>query len=109
MVHSFLALSAEAVMALVFPVLIWAVIAYFLLSLIKTLRDGVEHLQQLHRIPCDRCRYYTGSHYLKCPVHPLTAFSQEAIKCQDFESATNSQPHTGCPQPRDKDQLIYRQ
>ncbi|MEM6519051.1 MAG: hypothetical protein AAF722_06920 [Cyanobacteria bacterium P01_C01_bin.70] len=112
MVHYFSNLSAEATaeaaMALLFPVLIWTVMLYFLWSLIMTLRDGVKHLQQLHRIPCDRCRYYTGSHYLKCPVHPVTAFSQDAIECQDFEPVADCQSQLCRPRPADKDPLIDR-
>ncbi len=48
-------------------------------------RDGVRRLRRLHQIPCHRCAFYTGSPYLKCPVHPSRALSEEAIGCLDYE------------------------
>lgn len=51
-------------------------------------RSGVRYLQRLHQIPCDRCAFYTGEYRLKCTLHPLTAFSETAIGCRDFEPTT---------------------
>ncbi|MEL6381161.1 MAG: hypothetical protein AAFQ89_01550 [Cyanobacteria bacterium J06626_18] len=67
------------------PVMIWAVLLAFFLALLMAVKDGIKRLQQLHQIPCDRCRYYTGSQYLRCPVHPLAAFSEAAAHCRDCE------------------------
>ena len=92
MVHYVSHLNAATVIALLFPVLIWTVVLAFLWSVITALQEGIRHLQRLHQIPCDSCQYYTGSYHLKCPVHPLTALSEEAIGCDDFEPATGCQP-----------------
>jgi len=51
----------------------------------------MARLQRLHQIPCTRCRFYSGNAYLKCPVQPLKALSEEALDCLDFEP--------GCAQP----------
>ena len=72
-------------LSLLCPVMIWAVLLSFFLALLMAIKEGIEQLQRLHQIPCDRCRYYTGSQYLKCPVNPLTAFSENAIHCRDYE------------------------
>jgi hypothetical protein len=52
----------------------------------NTLQKGAHQLQQLHRVSCDRCLFCTGDYRLKCTVHPMTAFSEEAIDCPDFKS-----------------------
>ena len=85
-------LSVDTAMAVMCPLLIGTILVAFLWSLMVALRDGVEYLKKLHRIPCDRCQYYTGTHYLKCPVHPMTALSEDAIGCRDFEPRTGCQP-----------------
>ncbi|MBF2002154.1 MAG: hypothetical protein IGS38_15720 [Synechococcales cyanobacterium M58_A2018_015] len=51
-------------------------------------RDGIARLKKLHRIPCDRCVYFTGCQYLKCTVHPHKALTEEAGDCLDFEPAS---------------------
>lgn len=61
----------------------------------QTIRQGWQHLQQLHQIPCSRCAYFTGDYRLKCTVHPSQALTEEAIDCQDFE-ATTSVPSPPC-------------
>jgi hypothetical protein len=55
-----------------------------LLSLVSMLRQGLANLREMHRIPCSNCRYATDSYCLKCSVHPVEAFSEQAISCQDF-------------------------
>ncbi|MBW4655874.1 MAG: hypothetical protein KME20_22965 [Kaiparowitsia implicata GSE-PSE-MK54-09C] len=54
----------------------------------SSLKHGIEHVQQLHRVPCDRCKFFTGDYRLKCPVHPCTACTLDAIDCRDFEPET---------------------
>lgn len=73
------------VLPLVFPVLIWLVLLMFMVSLLFAIDDGIRQLRRLHQIPCDRCSYHTGSAYLRCPVHPTSAFSEDAIDCIDYE------------------------
>lgn len=75
--------------ALLMPVVIWAVLLLFITSLLLTLRDGARQLRRLHQIPCSHCQYYTGSPYLKCPVHPMTALSEEAIHCRDYSQRSH--------------------
>jgi hypothetical protein len=57
-----------------------------------SVRDGIAHLKRLHQIPCDRCAFFTGTHNLKCTVHPLSAFTEEAIDCRDFEQRQSPRP-----------------
>jgi hypothetical protein len=92
MIQSFSSLDAESWLALLCPIMIWIVLMSFFLSLMVALEDAIKQLRRMHQIPCSRCQYYTGSTYLKCPVHPVLAFSEEAIQCRDFESTMNGQP-----------------
>ena len=82
----------DSLLALFCPVMIWAVLLSFFLALFFAIDDGIKRLWRLHQIPCDRCRYYTGSQYLRCPVNPLAVFSEEAIHCGDFEPACQRRP-----------------
>jgi hypothetical protein len=54
------------------------------------IRESTARLKRLHSIPCDRCLYFTGCHYLKCTVHPCKAFTEDAVDCLDFEPALYS-------------------
>ncbi|MGD1906144.1 MAG: hypothetical protein ACFB0C_09140 [Leptolyngbyaceae cyanobacterium] len=65
----------------------WGVVGLVLWSLWAAARDVVHRAQQMHRIPCATCRYFSGDRHLKCPVHPYQALSEAAINCADFESA----------------------
>ena len=49
-------------------------------------QEGVTNLKRLHQIPCSNCAYFTGDYRLKCPLNPMTALSEEAIGCRDFQS-----------------------
>lgn len=55
----------------------------------QTFRQGWKYLQQLHKIPCSRCAYFTGDYRLKCTVCPSQALTEEAIGCRDFEPASH--------------------
>lgn len=72
-------------LALLVPLAIWLVLMAFVLAVTLAMKDGVKQVQRLHQIPCHRCQYYTGSPYLKCPVHPVEALSEAAIDCRDYE------------------------
>ena len=55
-------------------------------KIVRLSKEAIVHLKKIHRIPCADCTFFTGEYYLKCPLHPMTALSEEAISCQDFES-----------------------
>ena len=55
-------------------------------SIWNTLQEGVRYLNRLHQVPCSRCVYFTGDYRLKCPVHPISALTEEAIDCRDYEA-----------------------
>ncbi|MEM6423586.1 MAG: hypothetical protein AAF728_00255 [Cyanobacteria bacterium P01_D01_bin.128] len=75
----------SSLLPVVFLIIIWVILFGFMLTAVLAVRDGIRRLKRLHQIPCYRCRYYTGSYHLKCPVNPLTACSEDAIACQDYE------------------------
>lgn len=71
--------------------------ALFFWSLWIAVRDSTRHLKRLHQIPCNRCTFFTGDYRLKCTVRPLTALSEEAIDCLDYEPAIHPAP--ACQKP----------
>ncbi len=75
----------------------WAFIGLGLWRIGQVTRQGLHHLQRLHRIPCDRCIYATGDYRLPCTVRPATAFSEAAIDCQDYQSPHSPHPSTEKP------------
>lgn len=59
------------------------------LSMLSKLRnqkqsDVVIDLQQLNKIPCSNCRFFSSNPYLKCAVNPAIALTEEAINCADY-------------------------
>lgn len=65
-------------------VLAWSLVIILGWSLWAATRDAVNKAKQMHEIPCANCQFFTNTHYLKCPVHPTTALSEEAIGCPDY-------------------------
>jgi hypothetical protein len=66
-------------------VMAWVIILIVGWSILAALRDGVKQVKYLHQIPCANCQFFTNSYYLKCPVHPSMALSEEAIGCRDYK------------------------
>jgi len=67
----------------------WSLGLLFIWFSWRTTKEGVSHLRKLHQIPCSRCAFFTNDYRLKCTVHPITALSEDAINCCDFEPATS--------------------
>lgn len=74
-------------------------ISFFLWSIFVATQDGINRLKRLHQVPCGQCAFFTGDYRLKCTVHPITALSEEAINCRDFElSSALTSSRSCCPQ-----------
>lgn len=73
----------------------WTVVVLVIWNLVATAREGISRAKQMHQIPCANCRYFTNSHFLKCPINPTVALSEEAIGCRDFESIKPLSPVEG--------------
>lgn len=72
-------------MTFICAIFAWSFIAMLGTMMLSMMRDGAEKIKRLHQIPCDRCCFQGQCSVLKCTVHPLTAFTEEAIQCPDFE------------------------
>ncbi|MBF2085206.1 MAG: hypothetical protein IGS16_11440 [Thermoleptolyngbya sp. C42_A2020_037] len=66
-------------------VMAWGMVGLVVWNLISAGRDGLAQAQQMHKIPCSECRFFTGDYHLKCTVHPERALSEEAMNCADYE------------------------
>lgn len=53
-------------------------------SLISFAVDAILQAKRMHRIPCTKCRFFTGDYRLKCTVNPNLANTENAIDCSDF-------------------------
>lgn len=62
----------------------WTTVVLVLWSMGASIREAIGTTKKLHKIPCSQCQFYTKSHYLKCPVHPGKALTEDAINCPDF-------------------------
>jgi hypothetical protein len=88
--YYFLALSQihQLIQPILVPVcfvLAWGLVGLLGWSLWATARDSVKTAQRMHQIPCANCQFFTNTHVLKCPVHPSSAGTEEAVNCMDFE------------------------
>ena len=77
------------------PIAIWLVLLFFFTALFLAIAEAWVLLRKVHRIPCSRCVFCTGDYRLKCAVHPMRAFSEEAIDCRDFERETRWKSRIG--------------
>lgn len=85
--HFILIQVSQPIPAPVLGACVWGMLTLLSWRIWATLREGVDRLRTLHRIPCNRCLYCTGDYRLKCTVDPRAAFTEEAIDCRDFEPA----------------------
>ncbi len=74
-------------MTLLCLVCTWLLILMLPWCLWVSLRDGIHRLKRMHSIPCSGCAFFTGDYRLKCAVHPMTALTEDAIHCTDYEPA----------------------
>ncbi|WP_052050718.1 hypothetical protein [Leptolyngbya sp. KIOST-1] len=79
-------MPSATLLAVLVPLGIWVLVLAFVLAVLLAVNDGIQRLRRLHQVPCFRCRYYTGSPYLKCPVRPTEAASEAALHCTDYEA-----------------------
>jgi hypothetical protein len=63
----------------------WTFLAALVWTILNTVGDGVARAQQMHRIPCSECRFFTNDYHLKCTVRPNLANTEEAINCSDYQ------------------------
>ncbi|MCL1473143.1 hypothetical protein [Argonema antarcticum] len=42
------------------------------------------NVKPYHQIPCRKCRFFSGNHYLKCAIQPSVALTEQAIHCSDY-------------------------
>ncbi|MEO1006099.1 MAG: hypothetical protein AAFW67_09670 [Cyanobacteria bacterium J06638_38] len=69
---------------------VWTLIFTWLSwRLFTIVKQGINHLQRLHQVPCSKCAYFTGDYRLKCTVNPTVAMSETAIGCRDFIYGNN--------------------
>ncbi|MEO1619763.1 MAG: hypothetical protein AAFU53_01885 [Cyanobacteria bacterium J06632_3] len=67
-----------------------SIVFFGLRRFFKTFKRGVNQLEKMHAVPCSRCAYFTGDYRLKCTVNPLSALTEDAIGCLDYELADKS-------------------
>jgi len=67
----------------------WTLTLMFAWSLWSAIHDSATITKRMHQIPCPNCQFFTGDYRLKCTVRPVTANSEEAIDCPDYQSKTN--------------------
>lgn len=65
----------------------WVFLGLAVWNVVVTTREAIARARQMHQIPCADCRYFTNTHFLKCPIHPKEALSEAAINCPDYENS----------------------
>lgn len=70
----------------------WLILLGFIIAFIASSFPSLPKLTQRiilkrsSKIPCQNCRFFSNSSYLKCAVHPMTAMTQGATDCSDYQS-----------------------
>jgi len=68
----------------------WSIVVLLGWSVWAVTRDTLARSQQMHRIPCANCQFFTRDYHLKCTVRPSTALTEEAINCPDYEPVASA-------------------
>lgn len=84
MILDFLATLLNNAWQIVCLTIVWSIIFFLVWSSYVAAKNGIANLKRLHQIPCSTCEFFTGNYILKCPVHPKTALTEEAIGCADY-------------------------
>ena len=48
-------------------------------------------INELHKVPCKKCRFYSNNHYLKCAVNPSIVLTEEAMNCSEYSPSKKNQ------------------
>jgi hypothetical protein len=56
------------------------------LNLWTATKETVKIAQEMHKIPCYNCQFFTNNYRLKCTVNPHIASTEAAIGCKDHQS-----------------------
>jgi hypothetical protein len=67
-------------------IIAWIVIVLVFLNLWAATKETLKTAQEMHKIPCHNCQFFTNNHRLKCTVNPYVANTEAAIGCQDYQS-----------------------
>lgn len=69
----------------VLTLLSWSLLFGLGWQLFRAAQAAIAVAQQMHRVPCTRCRFFTRDYRLKCTVNPGEANTPSAIGCRDFQ------------------------
>jgi hypothetical protein len=83
---SFLIQSIQPLLIPIYFVIAWTTIIIVFLNLWTATKDTIKTAQEMHKIPCHNCQFFTNNHRLKCTVNPCVANTEAAIGCQDYQS-----------------------
>ena len=83
---SFLIQSIQPLLIPIYFVIAWTTIIIVFLNLWTATKDTIKTAQEMHKIPCHNCQFFTNNHRLKCTVNPYVANTEAAIGCQDYQS-----------------------
>ena len=66
-------------------VMAW-VVFFMMLSKLRTVVDNkmVFKINNLPKLPCQNCQFFSTNNYLKCAVQPSMVMTEEAINCSDY-------------------------
>jgi len=64
----------------------WTMIIMVFLNLWTATKETVKIAQEMHKIPCHNCQFFTNNYRLKCTVNPHIASTAAAIGCKDHQS-----------------------
>ncbi|WP_309740397.1 MULTISPECIES: hypothetical protein [unclassified Chamaesiphon] len=72
-------------MSIICSIVTWSIVFGACWTLTCHWKTGFIYVQQLHKVPCHKCKYFTNNCALKCAVNPYLACSEAAIDCRDYQ------------------------
>ena len=78
--------------ATIFFIIIWRITALIVpLNVRKITKNSKVISNRFKEVPCRKCQFFDGNHYLNCAVRPSTVLTKQALNCSDYlpKNSTN--------------------
>ncbi len=71
--------------AAIFFIIIWAIAAFIVpLNVRKFPQNRKVISNRFQQVPCRKCQFFDGNHFLNCAVRPSIALTKQALNCSDY-------------------------
>jgi len=77
--------------AAIFLIIFWKITDFIVpLNVRKLTQDRQVISNCFKQVPCRKCQFFDGNHYLNCAVRPSIVLTKQALNCSDYLPKSSS-------------------